>query len=60
MDHIEQSGIEWEMDRIVGHQGPLNKKHPSHMDSPFNVEVLWSNGETTQEPLSVIACDAIE
>ena len=61
IDHIEKQGeapIFWELDHIVSHEGPLTKEHPSYKGSTFNVRVEWSNGEITDEPLSIIAADA--
>ena len=61
MDHLdkqEDGPIMWELTKITSHQGPLNKNHPNYQGSPYNVEVLWENGERTQEPLSVFAADA--
>ena len=43
--------------KIVGHQGPLAKIHPEYKGDIYNVIILWSNGETTTEPLSIIAKD---
>ena len=45
-------------EKIVPHQGPLSKEHPSYKGSKYNVRVEWENGEITEEPLSVIAVDA--
>ena len=61
MDHIERQGedpVYWELRQIVGHQGPLNQNHPNYKGSNYNVTVEWENGETTDEPLSIIAVDA--
>ena len=58
LDNLEEGSMQWDLNTILSHQGPLNKNHPSHMGSPHNVEVKWENGETTQEPLNVIAADA--
>ena len=40
---------------FIGYQRPLSKTHKDYKGSPYNVTVLWENGETTNEPLSVIA-----
>ena len=61
IDHIECSEnapVMWELDEIIGHQGPLLHNHPNYDGSPYNVTVRWSNGETTDELLSIIATDA--
>ena len=61
MNAIEDNGetnIIWEFKRIKGHQGPLNKNYPDYKGSSYNVTNEWENGETTDEPLSIIAVDA--
>jgi len=50
-------GIVWKFKDIVGHQGPLNKGHKDYNGSLYNLTVLWENGETSSEPLTVIAAD---
>ena len=47
----------WEFKRIAGHQGPLKKGDPSYNGSKFNVRVERETGESTYEPLDVIAAD---
>ena len=47
----------WKFKNIIGHQGPLTKGHKSYKGSPYNVTVLWENGETSDEPLSLITAD---
>ena len=42
---------------ITGHQGLLNKGYPGYNESRFNVLVEWETGESTYEPLDVIAAD---
>ena len=61
MDHLnnlEDGPIMWGLDRIVSHQGPLDRNHPSYMGSKYNVMVQWENGEITEEPHTIIAADA--
>ena len=41
----------------MGHQGPLKPTDKAYNGSPYNVQVEWANGETTYEPLSIIAAD---
>jgi hypothetical protein len=53
----ENDAIVWHFRRIVGHQGPLLCSDPNYKGSKFNVMVEWENGETTTEPLSVIAAN---
>ena len=42
---------------IIGHQGPLLASDPEWKGSKYNVQVEWETGETTFEPLSIIAAD---
>ena len=42
---------------IIRHQGPLAASDPDWKGSKYNVQVEWETGETTYEPLSVIAAD---
>ncbi|KAL7570929.1 hypothetical protein ACA910_002562 [Epithemia clementina (nom. ined.)] len=42
---------------ISAHQGPLLPTDPHYCGSKYNVLVEWETGETTYEPLSVIAND---
>ena len=61
LDHLERQDHQtllWEMDKIIAHQGPLHQGDAKYNGSKYNVTVLWSNGEKTDEPLSVIALDA--
>jgi hypothetical protein len=51
----ENNAIVWHFWQIVGHQGPLLCSDPNYKGSKFNIMVEWENGETTMEPLSVIA-----
>ena len=49
IDHIdrsEEAPIMWELNEIIGHQGPLLHNHPDYNGSPYNVTVRWANGET--------------
>ena len=54
----EDAPVMWELDEIIGHQGPLLHNHPNYDSSPYNVLLRWANGETTDEPLSIIATDS--
>jgi hypothetical protein len=48
----------WKFRCIISHEGPLTKqKDKSYNSSAYNVMIEWVNGETTTEPLSVIAID---
>ena len=46
---------EWKFKAITNHQGPLSTSHPDYKGSQWNVQINWENGETTWEPLSIIA-----
>ena len=48
---------EWKFKSITGHQGPLSKSDPEYKGSRFNVLVNWDSGESTYEPLDLIARD---
>ena len=47
----------WRFKSITGHQGPLSKSDKAYNGSRFNVFVNWENGESTYEPLHIIAAD---
>ena len=49
--------IMWKFKCIAGHQGPLKKGNPRYNGSKFNVLVELETGESTYEPLNVIAAD---
>src|SRR5687768_7881260 len=60
MDYLskdDDDDIVWKFKDIIGHQGPLSKSHAEYKGLPYNLTVLWENGETTSKPLSVIASD---
>jgi hypothetical protein len=61
MDFIQKNEendvIIWHFWQIIGHQGPLLCSDPNCKGSKLNVMVEWENGETTTEPLSVIAAN---
>jgi len=60
MDYLskgDDDDIIWKFKDIIGHQGPLSKSHKDYKGSPYNVTVLWENGETSNKPLLVIAAD---
>ena len=62
IDHINRkendTDATWQFEKIIGHQGPLSKNDPHYNGSRFNVQILWSTGETTYEPLTVIGADS--
>jgi hypothetical protein len=43
--------------RITAHQGPLRTSDKDYKGSTFNRLVKWETGETTYEPLDLIASD---
>ena len=47
----------WRFKSITGHQGPLSKTDKAYMGSRYNVLVNWETGESTHEPLHIIAAD---
>ena len=60
MTHISDDEDElrvWKFKRISSHQGPLSDKDPNYKGSKYNVMIEWENGETTSEPLSILAVD---
>ena len=65
LDHIEKEieisqdpdHVVWRFTEIVAHEGPLHSTDPSYKGSRYNVKVLWSDGSTTYEPLSIIGAD---
>ena len=65
LQHLENAqdhdmGMDQELYRfraIIGHQGPLLASDPDWKGSKYNVQVEWETGETTFEPLSIIATD---
>ena len=58
IDKIEtedgESG-EWHFENIDAHSGPFTPSDKEYKGSRWNVRINWSNGETTWEPLSIIA-----
>ena len=53
----EDNDIVWKFKEIIGHQGPLLQNHKDYKESMYNLTILWENGETSIEPLSLIAAD---
>eukprot|EP00536_Pseudo-nitzschia_multiseries_P004087 jgi/Psemu1/9233/gm1.9233_g len=54
-DSTQEDGKLWSFRKILGHQGPLNNKHPQYKGSKYNLWVEWENMERTYEPLANIA-----
>ena len=42
---------------ITAHQGPLSPSDKGYKGSKYNALVQWETGETTYEPLYIIAAD---
>jgi hypothetical protein len=65
IDHIEKDKYDIENDteqlymlqRITAHQGPLHSSDKDYKRARYNVLVEWETGETTYEPLDMIASD---
>lgn len=53
----DDDGIVLKFKDIIGHKGSIKKDHKEYKGSPYNATVLWENGATSDEPLSVIATD---
>jgi hypothetical protein len=64
-DHTEKDKDDIENDteqlykfrRFIAHQGPLRSSNKDYKGSRYNVLVEWETGETTYEPLDLIASD---
>ena len=59
LEYLEKddNDIVWKFQEIIGHQGPLTQNHKDYKGSMYNLTILWENGETSIEPLSLIAAD---
>jgi hypothetical protein len=65
LDHIERDSNNADSDTeqlykfgcITAHQGPLRTSNSNYKGSTYNVLVEWETGETTYEPLDMIASD---
>ena len=65
LDHIERDKQDidddteqlYKFQRIAAHQGPLRTSDRDYKGSQYNVLVEWETGETTYEPLDLIASD---
>ena len=60
INHIEDDEFDnglWKFKSISGHQGPLSKSDDNYKGSRYNVLVNWETGESTYEPLHLIAAD---
>ena len=57
-DDLNDDGEQvWHFRTITAHQGPLRPDDPKYKGSPWNVLVEWETGESTYEPLHIIAKD---
>jgi hypothetical protein len=65
LDHIEKDNMDIDSDteqlykfrRITALQGPLRTLDKDYKGSTYNVLIEWETGETTYEPLDLIAKD---
>ena len=60
INHIEKDEMEsgeWKFKSITGHQGPLSRSDKNYKGCRYNVLVNWESGESTYEPLNIIAAD---
>jgi hypothetical protein len=65
LDHVEKDKDDIKNDteqmykfrRITAHQGPLPSSDKDYKGARYNVLVEWETGETTYEPLDLIARD---
>jgi len=65
LDYIERDNNDIENDteqlykfrQITAHQGPLRSTDKDYKGSTYNVLVEWESGESTYEPLDLIAAD---
>ena len=65
LDHIERDNNDIDNDteqyykfrQISAHQGPLKTSDKDYKGSTYNVLVEWETGETTYEPLNLVAKD---
>ena len=44
-------------DSILSHEGPLSQSDPHYKGSKYNVQIQWSDGSTSMEPLGIIIAD---
>ena len=50
----------WTVEKVLSHQGPLQRSDRRFIGDVFNLKILWSTGETTWEPLSTFFEDQPE
>jgi hypothetical protein len=51
----DESDVVWKLCCIESHQEPLKLNHKDYRESPSNLLIEWETGETTMEPLPLIA-----
>ena len=62
LDHLDPQEHQddlYKLRTITGLQGPLSPQDENYKGSKYNVMVEWETGEVTEEPLSLIAADAL-
>ena len=60
INHIERDEVEhreWRFKSIMVHEGSLSAGDKSYKGSRYNILVNWESGESTYEPLHIIAAD---
>jgi hypothetical protein len=63
LDHLQTNVYEEEAEEnqifkfreITAHEGPVSTKDPGYNGRKYNVLVKWETGESTYEPLEIIA-----
>ena len=53
----DDNEIVWKFKEIIGHQGPLSQTHKDYKGLMYNLTILWKNGKTSIEPLSLMTAD---
>ena len=56
-EQLEDMERAWIFKAIVGHEGPMNTRHPDYKGSLYNVLVQWEDGSETYEALDMIRKD---
>ncbi len=56
-DTMLYDGEFWHFCKILGHK-EVDRRSPTYKGSKFNLQILWENGEITDEPLTIFGRDA--
>ena len=57
MDRIDEYSNDnkiWKFNRIIYYRGPFTKEDNDYKGSKYNLSIKWTNGDVTEEPLSII------